>query len=432
MNIANNNIMEKILIVILLFALFLAGSYIVFWTKSTKNYVCNDCSIVVITLTTFRADHLGIYGYQQNTSPNIDEFAKENIQFKNFYNQITYTVPSQASLLTSLYPFNHGVYTEDDRISNSTLTLPQILKFYNYTTAAFMSFHTFSKEIYGNGFDVFDAPFANTNYYFRSNSLLGRRNASETLMLAENWMSNNSNEKFFLLLNFFDTHCIHSICDISEISNNEKANLTKIVIGTYDKQVSYIDHNIGNLLGYLKSHNLYNKTIIIITSDHGEAFGEHGTFGHANEPPYAEQTYIPFLIHLPSFTSKVISIQGETVDIMPTILDILNITRPQELDGKTLLPLIINNIPVNNYTYSEWPSGGFVSAFRTDKWEIMIWNNQTQLFNLDNDRFEQHDVIDSNQEIAQNMLNEFYKWKNETQHKYTRVPIINSTLIGYP
>ena len=396
-----------------------------YFEKSNKDIACKDCNVILISIDTLRADHLGIYDYEKNTSPHLDQFAKENILFKNFYSQATYTISSHASIFTSLYPFNHHVYDQNARVFNSTLTLPQILKLYNYTTVAFI----------GSGSKAALPPYIFA-YMFDSYNVKGVTTVDNTFPETKKWLELNSNGKFFLFWHIYDVHCpyrtpklIDPFCDslLTSYSNV----VIKDSIDRYDNSISYVDSVIADFLNYLKEQGLYEKTIIIITSDHGEAFGEHKEYQHAGLP-YFEQVNVPLILHIPGFNPTVVFNQGQSIDIVPTILNALNISIPARIDGASLLPSIRNSsIAVHNFTYSEY-AGSY--AFKSKDWEIFSDGNKVQLFNLNEDRYEKQDVMENNKKIGDFMKTEFDKWLS--QHMIENIGnksiVLNSTMIGYP
>ena len=166
-------------------------------------YTCLDCNVILITMDAVRADHLGIYDYPKNTSPNIDNLAKEGIVFTQAYTQASWTLPSFASLFTSLYPSVHKVgYTDDTTKLNQHLkTLAEILKEKNYTTAAFItvpyisSYYNFNK-----GFDIYDESMV---FSFKPSE---KPNCENITTKAIKWLEENKHTKFFLFLHYFGGH----------------------------------------------------------------------------------------------------------------------------------------------------------------------------------------------------------------------------------
>ena len=147
-----------------------------------QNPTCPDCSVILISIDTLRADHLGVYGYERNTSPHIDEFARNAIVFENAYAQAPWTLSSHMSMLTGLYPSKHGVINQSLKLSNSTMTLADVLHKQGYTTSAFTGGGYVSGEYNYHTFDVFDDSGGSSG-----------KNLDSML----EWLDNHSNEKFF-------------------------------------------------------------------------------------------------------------------------------------------------------------------------------------------------------------------------------------------
>lgn len=413
--------------ILILFVAIVFVSVVFFSSNSIPNYSqntsisCNNCNVILISIDTLRADHLGVYGYDKNTSPNIDEFARESVMFKNFYSEVTFTPPSHASIFTGLYPFNHQAYNViNSGVFNNSETLPQILKSHNYTTIAVVGSAvnaTLPPLIFAKMFDLYVA-----KRYISVN---------ETIIRAKDWIDVNQDKKFFLFWHIYDAHCPYMQEDETYCNQSKKNNATQDQalqqVVYYDQSISYVDNYVSDFLNYLKEGGLYNNTIVIITSDHGEEFAEHGFYQHSNGPPNFEQVYVPFIIHIPNFESKVIYSQAQSVDIMPTVLDILNITAPSRIDGHSLTRTILNSSEnADNYTYSEWNDN---IAFRTQSWEIIITKNQTHLYNLTTDRSEKNDLSMSNSDLTNQMKNDYAVWiSNNTRTIGTNPDLIK---IGY-
>ena len=425
--------------------IFMILIFLIFQTRTTREreYFCKDCNVILVVITPLRADHLGSYGYQKNVSPNIDEFAKENILFNNFYSHITYTIASEPSIFTGLYPFNHKVYTANDSLDISLYTLPRVMHAYGYATAAIVGHHLLQQKYLGNHFDYYTVPPICPPGQLIGDNCNRDRRSEKTIPDAENWINENMKKKFFLYIESADVHCptpfgeadpdtAYNLCDFNLNAGNISTSLLSDAMGTYDKNIEKVDLNFNNLLLFLKNKGLYNNTIIIFMGDHGEAFGEHGEFAHPT-PPYAEQVRVPFIIHIPGFGPEIMNNQAQIVDVMPTILNILNMTIPQDVDGKSLVPMMLNNnTPIDAYTYSEFQGRNFTFAFRNNSLEILFSGNRYELYNLTCDRSEKNDIFQSHKTIGFSMLQAMQEWKNKTQKQITIEPTISPHLIGYP
>lgn len=422
-------------------------------------------NIILISIDTLRPDHTSLFGYERNTTPNLDKFAGNSIVFENAFSQASWTVPSHVSVFTSKYPSSHGVNERWDRISYNDITLPEVLKENGYKTAAFVGstqdgggdlqpFYGFSR-----GFDVYNM----SGLYYNS-----------TVPSAIDWLEENKDNRFFLFLHGYDVHdpyhkpepfedffdptykgfidklylfgCASMECDTHKIKklnngfvyvndsqiigfdegditnvtnvlpNNELnisnaiinqseiTNLTRRdidhIIAHYDGNILWADFMLGKFFDELDKLGVYNNTIVIIFSDHGENLADHSNqklFSHENL--YDEITHVFLMIRYPNMGHKVIDGQAQLIDIMPTIMNFLNIERPKGIQGKGLVPLIRNNTDINQYVVSELERTIFERSIRNPEWRLInrvdIYGvTSVELYNLTNDRKEQTNVVD--------------------------------------
>lgn len=355
-----------------------------------KNPVCNNCNVIVIGIDSLRADHLGIYGYKRPTSPNIDNLAKDGIIFRKNFSQSINTTPSFMSILTSLYPTDHGILFvnptivggEFVRINANINTLPEILKENNYKTKSMVSSDALMAEVgFDEGFDSY------------SNDTVQKQRKNLIRSIKE-----NKNNKFFIFyhdngvhlpyfapkkyLNQFLTSRDTDKCPLFGSDVTEEYYLRKIdkndpyhlqcLMDYYDSSIKYMDDFIGEMIRTLKSEKLLDNTIIVFLSDHGEEFMDHGALGHVQF--YNEILHVPLIFYIPSLQNgKKIDSITRSIDIMPTILETLNIRSDNPKRGQSLLPFIIGNI--NN---TELP---VISILGHDK--SIIWKNHKFIDQID-------------------------------------------------
>ena len=380
-------------------------------------------NVLLISFDALRADSLNCYGFKGTvTSPNIDALARDSILFENCITASPWTTPSHMSMLTSLYPSSHGItfsFSElwDDLYSNETLkfvklhqdrtTLAEVLKTDSFTTGAFTGGGTLEPEIgFGRGFDLYD-----TSMY-----KLNKHNMKAMF----DWIEYNSRHRFFLFWHNFEVHAPYLHGDVlSEILPEELADILKaehekltaiplrniwpfgntnllktqqellirqnafsqmVCTALYLGGVGYADQWLGQLIKKLREKDLYDNTIIIFTSDHGEEFGDHGqtdfydSHGHSL---YEEMLKVPLIIKLPyqQYAGTRISKLSRLIDIMPTVLDLLSITPSEnEMQGISLVPLWMKNIFLPPQTaYSE--ALAFQEekkSLRTDRYKLII------------------------------------------------------------
>jgi len=341
-------------------------------------------NVILISIDTLRADHLGCYGYSRNTTPNIDAFAENSILFKNAIAQAPYTVSSHMSMLTSLYPSFHKVnLIEMSRLHPAKQTLAEILYNNGYRTWAITGGGQVSSN-YGfyDGFESF------TEYSPPHKDM--ELKVRETL----DFLKREKNSQFFIFFHSYKPHAPYtpripynemfdskyegkitgSLTDIEDINSGkiqvDQADLDHIV-ALYDGEIREVDDQLGILFDYLKKEQLMENTLIIFTSDHGEEFNEHGLFGVHSHTLYDELLHVPLICRCPQVPSErtVIKEQVQSIDIFPTILQIADIQyKDVPIQGTSFLPLIKNqNLKRNpNIAFSErTPSDGrFLRSLR--------------------------------------------------------------------
>ena len=314
-------------------------------------------NLIVICIDTLRADHLSCYGYNRKISPNIDKLARSGIKFNQAYSQAPWTLPSISSILTSLYPSVHGAYGVYRKLSPNVITLAEILKENGFSTSGVVS-HIFLDPKYGlnQGFD---------DYYAVSKRSKETVTSDKVTELALKWLSKNHKNRFFLFLHYFDPHYdyiehdefkyisdyngrIKSGMDIWEIRkmlNELTGNDIEYLKALYDGEIAYTDKFIGILLDSLKKYEITDKTVIVLVADHGEQFMDHGWIGHT-KALYNELINVPLIIKVPNFGgNKIVSTPVELVDIVPTVLKLLNVKYDSaKFQGDSLMPLIEGRI----------------------------------------------------------------------------------------
>jgi choline-sulfatase len=216
--------------------------------------------VILISVDTLRADHLGCYGYRQIRTPAIDSLTAGGSRFVNAISQIPLTLPSHASLFTSTYPFSNGVEDNGEVLQSGSSTLASVLKTHGYATAAFIGgFALDARFGLNQGFDVYDSPFAlNQDAGIDATAL--KRPGEEVARAAERWIDHNSGSPFFLFLHLYDLHTPYQEHGDLGISENTSG---------YDEELVYTDRVLGQFFGFLREKGLYDKALIVFVADHG-------------------------------------------------------------------------------------------------------------------------------------------------------------------
>ncbi len=410
----------------------------------------HDFNIVLITIDTLRADHLSCYGYERNTSPNIDKIAEEGIIYKSAIAPCSWTAPSMASLFTSLYPINHGVrqgifYKPKETkhiLADELTTLAEILKAHGYTTFGVSTNMQLNKKRgFAKGFDYFKCQYKQAF----------APSVNKTIF---SWEAKiKSSNKFFLWAHYMDPHGPYharppwyaqytsktstrlalsgkntdEIKEYIPILKKDPQALSNL-IAIYDSEINFVDYYIGKLFQRLK---LDNNTLIIITADHGEEFFEHDQFTHGHNL-FQETIRIPLIVKLPGNSQKkVVERLVNLVDIMPTITELLNIIPPEQTLGKSLLKRegalfeikkAVYSEDAPEYTFSELDYMSTLKIIMTPEWKyIYDYNNKTgQLYNLKSDPSELNNLIDKETTKADQLKKQLFKWVSNSKRYYSK------------
>ena len=291
-------------------------------------------NVLIITMDTTRVDRIGCYGYDRIQTPNIDAMAREGILFEEAFSVQPVTLPSHCSIFTGTYPFHHGVRDNNIyKLADENLTMAEILKQRGYLTTAFLA----SYILHGRfglyqGFSFYNDRFIQPRQKGR---LPVERRASEVSFLASEWLDvikeDLEKKPFFLWLHYYDPHAGY---DPPHPYKTAYSN-------PYDGEIAYMDDWIGYFFDELKKKGLWENTIVVLVADHGESLGHHKEKTHGIFI-YRQTTHVPLIIRYPKTLSPGTRIKERvsTVDILPTLLDLLNIKVEAKMDGVSLLSLI--------------------------------------------------------------------------------------------
>jgi arylsulfatase A-like enzyme len=348
------------------------------------SYRCPHCNIVLISLDTLRADHVGAYGYPRDTTPNIDALAEHGVLFENAISQSSWTRPAHLSMFTGLHPVEHGVVGLADRrrLADATPTLAGILAANGYLTAAFTGGVNVSRAF---GFDQGFAEFRSNGKYFRDN-----------LEETRYWLEQHRGEKFFLFWHGYDTHTPYpgeatdraalGVADrpprvgLRRVCKREDApkRIARFV-DEYDSAVRRGDRYIGKLMAELARHGLLEQTIVVFTSDHGEEFLEHRGCFHVNTL-YREVLHVPLVIVAPGLPPRRVSqLVPASVSIGATILELAGVGT-HDLPGPSLARALAGADPPVTEVVSETRRAietgrgrGHVRAVTTAQEKLIHW-----------------------------------------------------------
>jgi arylsulfatase A-like enzyme/Tfp pilus assembly protein PilF len=285
-------------------------------------------NVLLITIDTLRADRLSCYGSKHLKTPNIDSLAKKGILFSRAFANTSTTLPSHTNILLGTTPLDHGVHDILNFIvSEEYLTLAEHLKSQGYSTEAIVSAYSLDSRFgLDQGFDVYDDNYARS--YSKSFPALERKSE----VVVENALARIKvlEEPWFLWLHLWDPHAPY------EPSEPFKTQYEK---NPYDGEVAYVDFVLGKLFDELNKKNLYDKTMLILTGDHGESLGQHEELTHAFFA-YNTTIWVPLILRIPGIKPGRVDQNVSHLDIFPTICDSLGIDKPAFLQGTSLYPVM--------------------------------------------------------------------------------------------
>ena len=346
-------------------------------------------NIVLITLDTTRADHLGCYGDESAATANLDRLASESVVFDRAYTVVPITLPAHATLLTGLLPPEHGLRINGtNRLPESALTLAESLRAKGYRTGAFVSSLVLDSQFgLDRGFELYDDNLAGDRGEMRA-----ERPAVETISAAVSWLNEAAGDRLFCWVHLYDPHDPY-IAHRDEFGD-------RFVDAPYRGEIAYMDQQIGRLLSALSELEITEQTIIVVAGDHGEGLGEHGERTHGYMT-YNSTLHVPLMIRHPEFeTALRVADPVSLVDVHPTLADALHVASPADGAGRSLLPYARGQQLELRACYGEteapYLEGGWspVRAWVTDRWKY-IATTIPELYDLRADPQETANVIDA-------------------------------------
>lgn len=305
-------------------------------TACTEKAAPTSPNLLVIAVDTLRADHLGGYGYGRSTSPNIDKFLGQSVVFDDAHSTSSWTLPSFASLFTSLHSSSHKCWQYDSQLDASAVTLAETLKSAGYETSAVVS-HVFLGRKYGlaQGFDDYDESLV---YELKEShsAVSSPEVTSKVVEFLEEQAAGEDGQPWFHFAHYFDPHHHYNNHDEFDFGEEETIDL-------YDSEIAFTDRYIGEVLDKLDELGLAENTVVAFVADHGEQFYEHSRRWHGRTL-FTEVERIPFAIRAPGFDARRVSQAVSGVDFRPTLLELLDVGGadfPQA--GESLVELMHGN-----------------------------------------------------------------------------------------
>lgn len=371
-------------------------------------------NVLVITIDTTRADHIGCYGFHLARTPVIDQMAAEGVRAANAVSSAPITMPSHSSIFTGLYPLAHGVRDNGAyALGEDAVTLAERLRSTGYTTHAFVSALVLNRRYNLNqGFESYDDDLWSEEdpKLFMIRSRRAPKTADRFLSWLEGWNKTKS-KPFFTWIHFFDPHQPYHPDPMD----------VPLAASTYDAEITGVDRAIGRIVDKLREDNLLDNTLLVITADHGESLGEHGEPTHAIFV-YDATVRVPLIIRAPWLLKPgVYEAPVRSVDIMPTILDGLGMAAPKAIDGRSLLAALQGKEAapqLPQYSESLLSEVGFgmapLFAIRDGGYKF-IRAPRPELYDLRNDPHELHNLVAQQPRVAARLNGELSQLMQESE-----------------
>lgn len=431
-------------------------------------------NVLVYVMDALRPDFLSCYGHEFDTSPEIDTFQEDAMRFTNAYSTATWTKPAAASLLTSRQPRSLNMMHIMDRMSGVDSTLPEHLSTHGFDTYAVSANHFVSEDFGFDGFDEFVQLQTDMDETGDRRTVEKRGPVADAIEeqdvddvvipLSEDindrlseWISPGLTDTLMLAWSV-DTHGPYFVRgDRSEFGNDSDdflhesevtSNTVEKTKSLYRDMIRYNDRQFGQLLDTLRSTGLYNDTLIILTADHGESFGDHDSFfgrpifGHSSVV-YDEVVRVPLLVKFPQqrFANETREELAQLLDILPTIADVVEIDPPEHISGRSLHPSRLEASGARSVFVESQPSptARYSGALRRGdqklisievdwqwrrEWRRMVENllwkltvPGIQLYDLSEDPTEELNLAGDRPAVVEELTTEFEEWRDRLERE---------------
>jgi arylsulfatase A-like enzyme len=360
----------------------------------------SDANVLLITIDTLRADHVGAYGYQRATTPVLDALANDGIVFRNAWAHAPSTRYSIPAILTGRYPlavrYDHSVAGWPGLDERAT-TIAEIARDRGLYTGAILNYWYFDRQRrMDQGFDHYD----NTNQRLHRPS--GREGPAKTTGSSSReqsdkaieFIGHNAHRRFFLWVHYYDPHYDYELHpDTVQFGNRD--------IDRYDHEIRYTDTHIGRVLDELRTRRLYDKTVVVVTGDHGEGFGEHGVFLHGYHL-YAAQTRVPLIMRIPGTARQTVTMPTGHIDILPTIANLIGAPAGRDMQGRSLVDVSAGLAPSNQdrwiFQQLSYENNNEKRGAANQRCHVLFEvspSTSWELYRIDQDPAETNDVIDN-------------------------------------
>jgi arylsulfatase A-like enzyme/Tfp pilus assembly protein PilF len=291
-------------------------------------------NLLLVSLDTLRADHLGCYGHAGAQTPRLDALARSGLRFERATTVVPLTLPAHSSLMTGTFPAWHGVrdnggfYLDEDQV-----TLAEVLREKGFRTGGFIGAFVLDRRWgIAQGFERFFDEFDLERFKDNPSMDAIQRPGSEVVDKALEWLGADRERPFFAWVHLYDPHNPY------EAPEPYRSRFPPTPKGAYDAEIAFTDAQVGRLFDALELQGRLDETLVVVVGDHGEMLGEHGEQTHGFFI-YEPATHIPLIVAGPGVPARVVPDQVRMVDVMPTALELMKVAGPKAVQGVSLLPL---------------------------------------------------------------------------------------------
>jgi arylsulfatase A-like enzyme/Tfp pilus assembly protein PilF len=360
-------------------------------------------NLVVITLDTIRADHVGAYGSTDVKTPAIDDLAREGVLFEQTMTSAPLTLPAHCSIFTGRFPPEHGARDNGGFfLGPEQITLAEVVKGRGFSTGAFIAAYVLdSKWGLDQGFDTYFDDFEGMKAGRRLSGDL-QRPGNEVVDRALPWMDSVKDGPFFTWIHLYDPHTPYAPPEPFRSQYEGHP---------YRGEIAFTDAQVGRVVDFLRERGLLEKTVIAVLGDHGESLGDHGEDAHGFFI-YEAATRVPFVIRAPGdrVRGRRVADPVRVVDMMPTVLELLGIERPKEVSGVSLLPLMTGEqieLGLEGYAEAMYPLHHYgwsdLRALRAGRYKA-IDAPRPELYDLQEDPGETRNIFDTRRTLGDQMV----------------------------
>jgi arylsulfatase A-like enzyme len=406
--------------------------------------------IFLITVESLRPDHIGHYSGKRDTTPNLDAFATQSVVYEDAHSVTSWTLPSHASMFTGLYPTAHGAVGVKSKLGDRVLTLAELLTEQGYQTAGFASGPYLARaHNLKQGFEFYDDSAAAIGAHSGAHDDVTNP-LFEKIIFRFLDSYRDSKRPLFFFAYYWDPHYdyippppydtlfvpedsesidVRDYEDSTRVTSAISPAQLRYVLSQYDGEIRHTDHYLGRLFDVLKKNDLWEDSVVIVTSDHGEEFFDHGNKGH-KRTLYAESVHVPLIVKYPRSAStgrdpRLVSL----VDLFPTILELAGTRSPRPHQGESLL--VAEPVPdrsiffelLSTFYYRRGDGAGFrredegLLGIRRDDHKLIVVDSEdrAELYRMSSDRSEQRDISAEEPERVAELRSALAAWREESR-----------------